>query len=130
VSLPSAPRADTAAKALRPTSHRARWDGPNAALPYAELRAFMMSCERESLVARAREFAILTAARTSEAIGAACDEIEGDVWTVPKGCMRAAREHRVPLSARALAILEDMKGKGARIFSGARAGKPLQTWRC
>jgi integrase len=39
--------------------------------------------------------------------------------------MKGSREHRVPLSARALAILEDMKGKGAQIFSGAMAGKPL-----
>ena len=39
--------------------------------------------------------------------------------------MKSSREHRVPLSARALAILEDMKGKGAYIFPGAKAGKPL-----
>jgi integrase len=98
----------------------------HAALPYSEIPAFMVALrEQEGIAARALEFAILTAARTSEVIGAPWDEIEGDVWTVPKGRMKGGREHRVPLSTRALAVLEDMKGKGAHIFPGAKAREPL-----
>jgi hypothetical protein len=53
-------------KSLRPTSQRARWDGPHPALPYAELPAFMTRCEPIGIAARALEFAILSAVRTSE----------------------------------------------------------------
>lgn len=58
----------------------------------------------------ALEFAILTAARTGEVIGATWAEIdlEQQIWTVPAGRMKAAKEHRVPLSPRALEILELM----------------------
>jgi integrase len=78
--------------------------------------------EQEGIAARALEFAILTAARTGEIIGATWSEIEGDVWTVPKERMKGSREHRVPLSARAVTILQNMKGKGDFLFPG---GKPL-----
>lgn len=98
----------------------------HAALPYAELPAFMVALrEQEGVAARALEFAILTAARTGEIIGATWDEIEGDVWTIPRERMKASREHRVPLSARALAILAEMRGKGDFLFPGGKPGKPL-----
>jgi integrase len=77
--------------------------------------------------ARALEFAILTAARTGEAIGAKWAEIDLDakLWTIPAGRMKAAREHRVPLSDRVLAILETLPGEGEYVFAGARESKPL-----
>ena len=73
----------------------------HAALPYAELPAFMAELrKREGVAAQALEFTILTAASTGEVIGARWDEIDqADVWTVPAGRMKAGKEHRVPLSS-------------------------------
>ena len=70
------------------------------AMPYPELPAFMAELrKREGVAARALEFAILTAARTGEVIGAHWDEIdlEDKMWTVPAGRMKGGKEHRVPL---------------------------------
>jgi integrase len=75
------------------------------ALPFAELPAFMAELsERDSISARALEFAVLTAARTSEVIGAKWGEfdIDAGVWTVPADRMKAGKEHQVPLSKRAI----------------------------
>ena len=90
----------------------------HAALPYDELPAFMVELrQQEGVAARALEFAILTAARTGEVIGATWAEIdlEGCLWTIPAERMKAGREHRVPLSEPALAIL--------RPFAEARVGE-------
>jgi integrase len=77
---------------------------------------------------RALEFA-LTAARTGEALAARWDEIDFDakVWTVPAGRTKAAREHRVPLSDRTLAIVKEMEAgrAGDFVFPGLRPGRPL-----
>ena len=75
------------------------------------------------------EFTILTAARTSEAIGARWDEIDlnQSIWTVPAARMKGARAHRVPLSRQALAVLKklDTARTGEYIFLGQRPGTPL-----
>jgi integrase len=100
------------------------------ALPYRQVPAFMAALRaREGMAARALEFAILTAGRTNEIIGARWDEIDpvGKTWTVPAGRMKGHRKHRVPLSARAVELLdalptEDRKGF---IFVGPRAGSGL-----
>ena len=77
----------------------------------------------------ALEFLILTAARSAEVLGARWAEIDRDakVWTVPATRMKAGREHRVPLSSRALAILEELAAAraGDFVFPGHRHGKPL-----
>ena len=96
------------------------------ALPYADLPEFMSALsEREGVAARALEFTILTAARTGEAIGAQWSEIDVDakVWTVPAGRMKASKEHRVPLSDRAVEILQALpREKGNPfVFIGPRA---------
>ncbi len=81
----------------------------HAALPYAELGAFMVELrKREGLSARALEFAILTAARSGEVRGATWAEIDlpGRIWTVPAERMKAGKEHRVPLSDEAVKVLE------------------------
>ena len=73
----------------------------HAALPWREIGAFMAALAKEEGVsALALRFAILTAARTGEVIGARWSEIDmaEAVWTVPADRMKAAREHRVPLS--------------------------------
>jgi integrase len=82
-----------------------------AALEWQGLPAFASDLrEREGLSARALEFLILTAARSGEVRGARWSEISGNVWTIPADRMKSGRLHRVPLSARALALLEGAKG--------------------
>lgn len=81
----------------------------HAALPYAELGAFMAELrKREGVSARALEFAILTAARSGEVRGAKWDEIDlqSRIWTVPADRMKAGKEHRVPLSEEVIKLLE------------------------
>jgi integrase len=100
------------------------------ALPYAELADFMEALRsQEGTAARALEFLILTAARTGEIIGARWDEVdlEDKIWIVLGERMKAGREHRVPLSAATLAILDRMKEtrEGDFVFPGGKTGKPL-----
>jgi integrase len=103
-----------------------------AALPHAELPGFLVSLrEQEGVAARAFEFLLLTGARTGEAIGARWNELDllDKTWTLPAARMKAGREHRVPLSPRALAILEKMQahrhGDDGFVFPGGKAGTPL-----
>jgi integrase len=104
--------------------------GHHAAMAYGDVPEFMARLRaRPAMAALALEFAILTAARTSEALGARWSEINAEktVWTVPAERMKAGREHRVPLSDRALAILEELAEAKTSdfVFPGQRAGKPL-----
>jgi integrase len=115
---------------LLPKKAKVRRVEHHAALPYVEIDAFMAELRRqEGVAARALEFAILTAARTGEVIGAKWDEIDlGEcLWTVPAERMKAGKEHRVPLSDAALAILEGMRKicQGDHIFPGSKAGRPI-----
>jgi integrase len=76
-------------------------------LPYAELPAFITELRgKPEVSARALEFLILTATRTSEVTGARWDEIQGDIWVIPAERMKGGREHRVPLSGPAMRIIE------------------------
>lgn len=108
----------------------------HAALPWAEMGAFMVTLRgRDALAARALEFAILTAARTGEVLGAQWREIDlkSAIWTVPSVRMKAGREHRVPLSAATVGLLgevaklrPDDDGTGdAMVFPGAKPERPL-----
>lgn len=106
----------------------------HAALPWRETGAFMTKLRsRPGLAARALEFAILTASRTGEVLGATWGEIDlqAALWTVPAARMKAKREHRIPLSAPALAILEEVAQLRAAaspsdpVFPGAEPGKAL-----
>ncbi|WP_120298356.1 site-specific integrase [Paraburkholderia sp. BL23I1N1] len=100
------------------------------ALPYAHVAAFVKTLHsQEGVAACALEFLILTATRTNEVIGATWAEFDLDegVWTIPVERMKMRKEHRVPLSARAIAIVkaqEDVK-RGDYVFPGARDKKPL-----
>lgn len=103
----------------------------HAALPYIEMGKFV-ACLRleQGGAARALEFAILTAARVGEVIGAKWREIDLDarVWTIPSERMKAHREHRVPLSDRAIEILDEMRPfrrEDDYVFPGLRSGKSL-----
>jgi integrase len=122
---------------LLPARAKVRLVAHHAALPYGEIAAFMTALQQqEGIAARALEFAILTAARTSEVLGARWNEIDlnAKIWTVAVERMKARREHRVPLSKRVLVILEEMKslhrGDGNSetpgfVFPGAKRGAPL-----
>src|SRR3546814_18089595 len=83
-------------------------DGHFAAMPYAKVPAFIPALrERESFSRLALEFAILTAARSGEVRGATWDEsdLADGLWTIPKGRMKANREHVVPLCPRAIPLV-------------------------
>lgn len=102
----------------------------HAALPYSELPGFLAKIrERDAVAARALEFAILTAARTGEVLGARWNEIdlENNIWTVPASRMKAGREHRVPLSIAVFTVLERLKAvrQNDFVFPGERPKKPL-----
>ena len=104
--------------------------GHHAAMRYQDVPAFVAKLrEREAVAGLALEFAILTAARSSEILGARWFEIDLDanVWTIPAERMKAAREHRVPLSEPALAILRKVNEAKVSdyVFLGQRPGKPL-----
>jgi integrase len=115
---------------LLPPRNKVRRVEHHAALPYPEISAFMVELHgQEGFAAGALEFAILTAARTGEVIRAKWEEIDSveRVWTVPAKRVKSGREHRVPLSGAALAILERMYAirSSEYIFPGLRTGKPL-----
>jgi integrase len=100
------------------------------ALPYSQMAEFMTALRKEKgIAALALEFAILTAARTGEVIGAQWSEVDlnSAIWTVPASRMKARREHRVPLSARCMEIVTELqKMRGSEyLFPGGRKGKPL-----
>ena len=125
----------------------ARWDGHieqllpakariapvqhHAALTHADLPAFMGALRQHpDLAARALEFTILTAARTDEARLADWSEIDlaTRTWTVPAAHMKMKKEHHVPLSDAAVALLGTLPSAGARsglVFPGFRPGRPL-----
>jgi integrase len=114
---------------LLPKKSKVRRVEHHAALPYAEIAAFVAELrQQDGVAARALEFAILTAARTGEVIGAKWDEIDlGErFWTVPAERMKGGKEHRVPLSDAALVALEEMRKvrQGEFVFPG-RAGRPI-----
>ena len=131
-------------RGLRAGENPARWKGHldnllparskvakvvhHPALPFDQVPEFMCSLgDQASIGARALEFTILTAARTGEVIGACRTEIDevAAVWTIPADRMKGGREHRVPLSRRALEIIQGLPKDGAYLFPGGRAGGHL-----
>ena len=134
------------ARGLRSGDNPARWRGHldqllskrkrltrghHAALPFEEVPAFVAQLrERPGTAALALEFLIVTAGRSGEVLGARWSEIDRDkqLWTVPADRMKAGREHRVPLSDRALAILDAaalLRRGGGYVFPSFRADKHL-----
>lgn len=102
--------------------------GHHAALPYVDAPAFMAALRaRKPLSARALQFTILTAARTSEALKAKWGEfdLENKVWTVPAERMKAGKEHRVPLSDAAIEAISPQRGPEEWVFPSAKPGAPI-----
>jgi len=82
-----------------------------AAMPYDQIAAFMGELRGvEGIGARALELTVLTATRTNETIGATFDEIDFDArtWTIPASRTKRDREHKVPLSDAAIAVIRAM----------------------
>ncbi len=104
--------------------------GHHAAMPYEDVAAFIAKLrKRQASAALALELCILTAARSGEILGMQWSEIDFDkkIWTVPANRMKAGREHRVPLSPRAGAILRQLEKlrAGEFVFPGQVRNKPL-----
>lgn len=104
--------------------------GHHAALPYDDLPKFMADLRaRKSTAALALELCILTATRSSEVLNAEWAEFDlvKKVWTVPAIRMKAGHTHRIPLSDRALEILESLPkmDHSPYVFLGNAKGKPL-----
>lgn len=99
------------------------------ALPAEEIGGFMAKLRAQlGMGARALEFAILTGARSGEVRGARWEEIDlkQAVWTIPAERMKAGREHRVPLSEPALAVLKAVRdGNGSALLFPAPKGGEL-----
>jgi integrase len=117
-------------KEALPAVNKVRKIKHHAALPYAEIGAFMADLRaREGGAAAALEFAILTATRTGEVIGARWSELDmaPGVWTIPAERMKARVEHRVPLSKQALAVLRRLAAGKVNdvVFSSQKPGRAL-----
>lgn len=102
----------------------------HTALPFPETGSFIKELRKQQgMAAMALEFTILTACRTGETIGATWDEIDLDekVWTIPAERMKAEKEHRIPLSDRAIEILKatTIDERTGYVFPAPKAGKPL-----
>ena len=105
----------------------------HAALPYAQVPAFLQALravEANRSTVLALEFLILTAARTSEVLGARWEEIDRATatWTVPASRIKAGREHRVPLSPCCLTLLDQaaaLADGGPYVFPGRSPHAPL-----
>ena len=122
--------AGDAIEAVLPKTSRTQ--AHHAALHYADvpvaLDAIRASTARPA-TRLALDFAVLTAARSGEVRAARRDEVSLDsrVWTVPAARMKAGREHRVPLSRRALDVLEEARSldDGPGLIFPGRSGRPL-----
>lgn len=115
---------------LLPARSKVRRVEHHPALPYSEIGTFMTELrQQDGIAARALEFAILTAARTGEVIGAKWNEINmaERLWTVPAARMKAGKQHRVALSDAAMEIIAQMQAirLGDYVFPGARRARPL-----
>lgn len=101
-----------------------------AALPYSEIGSFVSEIrKKDSLAAKVLELQILTATRPGEATGAVWGEfdLQAKKWTIPAERMKADQEHEIPLSDRAVEILESLPPVSDYVFPGPSLKKPLTT---
>ena len=124
------PATRAALSPILPKSREAKKVKHHAALPYAAAPNFIAELRgRDGIAARALEFCILTATRSGEVRNADWYEIdlERAIWTIPAERMKAGKEHVVPLSAVALAVLTATPeaDRAGLLFAGIKADKPL-----
>jgi integrase len=117
---------------LLPKRSKVRKVEHHPALPYPEIAAFVAELrQQEGVAARALEFAILTAARSGEVLGARWSEFDmaNRIWTIPGDRMKAGKEHRVPLSDAAMAVVEQMAAVRLNdyVFPGLKKGQSAST---
>ena len=108
---------------LRKVEHR-------PALEYSQIGAFMSRLNKvDSMAAHALELQILTATRPGETVGASWTEFDLNkgVWTIPPERMKADREHTIPLSPPALALLKRLPRVSGFVFPGVSQDKHLTT---
>jgi integrase len=131
---------------LRDNDNPARWQGNldkvyppkrkvrkvrhQPALPWAKIPAFMEALRQgQGIAARCLELLVLTAVRSQEARGMLWDEIDFDAarWLIPAGRMKRDRDHVVPLSEPALALLRSMEEMrcSAYVFPGDQEGQGI-----
>lgn len=135
------------ARGMRDGENAARWRGHldhilpsrsklqavkhHAALPYTEVAAFIadLRVEKNSLAALALEFIVLTAVRCGDALGARWEEFDlgNATWIIPAARTKRLREHRVPLSKRAVEIVRHLREAriSEHVFPGRWPGRPL-----
>jgi integrase len=103
--------------------------GHHAAMPYVDIPPFVDALRaRQSTAARALELLILTGVRSGEVLGARWDEfdLERAIWTIPPQRMKSGKEHRVPLSKRAMAIVKQLDAdRNEFVFAGGKPDRPL-----
>ena len=111
-----------------PNISRVRRTEHHPALPWPLVPAFIETLQtKEGMAAYALQLCILTATRSGEVRGAVWSEfdLEKKIWTIPASKMKAGREHRIPLSDPALAILKQMMpfatSKNALVFPSIRS---------
>jgi len=108
----------------------------HAALPWTEIGGFMKALRAmPGTASLATQLIILTATRTSEAIEAKWSEFDVDaaVWVIPRERMKGFREHRVPLSPQAIAVLNQVKWENhgsEYVFPNAKQEKPISNMAC
>ncbi len=113
---------------LLPKSQKIKKVEHHPAIPYRQINQFTTELRKQGGTAPlALEFMLLTAARTGEVVAAKWDEVNFDslVWTVPAERMKSSKEHRVPLSKRAVEILQTMMAakQNEYIFPGHSVAK-------
>ena len=113
---------------LLPKSQKIKKVEHHAAIPYPQINEFVVALRKEGGSAPlALEFMLLTATRTGEVVAAKWSEVDFDsrVWTVPAERMKSGKEHRVPLSKRAVEILQVMSAakQNEYIFPGHSVAK-------
>jgi integrase len=108
-----------------------------AALPHAEVAGFMAQLRREQgIAARALELTILTACRSGEVLRARWGEINAaaKIWTIPSARTKSGRDHRVPLSAAAMRVIQQLRDPDITprdashvdiVFPGWKRGRPI-----
>ncbi len=104
---------------LLPKSQKIKKVEHHPALPYQRANEFVMALRKQGgMTSLALEFMLLTACRTGEVATARWEEVDfaSRIWTIPAERMKAGREHRVPLSIRAIEILKTLKLKAKNEF--------------
>jgi integrase len=122
-----------------PSPSKIKDNGHQPALPYDRIPEFMQDLRaREGVAARALEFLILTSCRPGDIVGQAREgsppmrwshvDLVKHTWTIPN--TKTGKRHRIPLSAAAMGILDEMRKYGSGdpedvVFPGARPGQPI-----